>query len=50
MTYDERQEIEEWLTIIDKNSKRLERSIEMLKKKMDEYKCETTKNKTNSNT
>lgn len=48
MTYDERQEIEEWLTIIEKNSQRLERSIEMLKKKMDEYKCELPNNKLNT--
>lgn len=48
MTYDERQEIEEWLTIIEKNSQRLERSIEMLKKKMDEYKCELPNNKSNT--
>lgn len=48
MTYDERQEIECWLTIIEKNSQRLERSIEMLRKKLDEYKCETTEQ--NSNT
>lgn len=48
MTYDERQEIEEWLTIIEKNSQRLERSIEMLKEKLEKYKCETTKQ--NSNT
>lgn len=48
MTYDERQEIEEWLTIIEKNSQRLERSIEMLKKKMDEYKCELHNNKSNT--
>ena len=48
MTYDERQEIEEWLTIIEKNSQRLERSIEMLKKKMDEYKCELSNNKSNT--
>lgn len=48
VTYDERQEIEEWLTIIEKNSQRLERSIEMLKKKMDEYKCELPNNKSNT--
>lgn len=43
MTYDERQEIEDWLVIVEKNAQRLERSIEMLRKKLDEYKCETTK-------
>lgn len=48
MTYDERQEIEEWLTIIEKNTKRLERSIEMLKQKMTEYKCELPKGKSNN--
>ncbi len=48
MTYDERQEIEDWLVIVEKNAQRLERSIEMLRKKLDEYKCETTKQ--NSNT
>lgn len=48
MTYDERQEIEDWLVIVEKNAQRLERSIEMLKKKMDEYKCETTKQKPNT--
>lgn len=48
MTYDERQEIEDWLVIVEKNAQRLERSIEMLRKKIDEYKCETTKQ--NSNT
>lgn len=48
MTYDERQEIEDWLVIVEKNAQRLERSIEMLRNKLDEYKCETTKQ--NSNT
>jgi len=48
VTYDERQEIEDWLVIVEKNAQRLERSIEMLRKKLDEYKCETTKQ--NSNT
>lgn len=48
MTYDERQEIEDWLVIVEKNAQRLERSIEMLRKKLDEHKCETTKQ--NSNT
>lgn len=48
MTYDERQEIEDWLVIVEKNAQRLERSIEMLRKKLDEYKCETTEQKTNT--
>lgn len=48
MTYDERQEIEDWLVIVEKNSQRLERSIEMLRKKLDEYKCELPNNKSNT--
>ena len=48
MTYDERQEIEDWLVIVEKNAQRLERSIEMLRKKLDEYKCETTKRDSNT--
>ena len=48
MTYDERQEIEDWLVIVEKNSQRLERSIEMLRKKLDEYKCESPNDKSNT--
>ena len=47
MTYDERQEIEDWLVIVEKNAQRLERSIEMLRKKLDEYKCELPNDKSN---
>lgn len=42
MTYDERQEIEEYLTIVEKNSQRLDRSIRMLREKLNEFKCELT--------
>lgn len=48
MTYDERQEIEDWIVIVEKNAQRLERSIEMLRKKLDEYKCELPNNKSNT--
>ena len=48
MTYDERQEIEVYIGIIEKNCKRLERSIDMLKDKLDEYKCVLAKNEDDS--
>lgn len=47
MTYDERQEIEDWIVIVEKNEQRLERSIKMLRKKLDEYKCEPTNKDSN---
>ena len=41
MTYDERQEIEVYLDIIQKNCERLLRSIDMMRNKLGEIKCET---------
>jgi hypothetical protein len=43
MTYDERQEIEEYLRIVKRNCERLMRSIEMMQNKLGEIKCETDK-------
>lgn len=43
MTYDERQEIEEYLTIIDKNCQRLDRSVQMLKEAINKIHCELSK-------
>ena len=48
MTYDERQEIEVYLGIIEKNCKRLERSIDMPREKIDEYKCVLAKTEDDS--
>lgn len=39
MTYDERQEIEEYLSIIRKNCERLERSVEMMQKALGKIEC-----------
>lgn len=43
MTYDERQEIEEYLTIIKKNCERVMRSIEMMQTALGKIEC-TKKN------
>lgn len=43
MTYDERQEIETYIGIIEKTSKRLERDIEMLKEKLKKTPCHAEK-------
>lgn len=43
MTYDERREIETYLDIVEKNSKRLERSVEMLKQALEKIPCHTSK-------
>ena len=48
MTYDERQEIEVYFEIIEKNCKRLERSIDLLREKIDEYKCVLAKTEDDS--
>lgn len=41
MTYDERQEIDLYLAIVETNVKRLERSIETLKATLDKIPCQT---------
>ena len=43
MTYDERQEIEEYLRIVKRNCERLMRSIEMMQDKLGEVECRTDK-------
>ena len=43
MTYDERQEIEEYLRIVQKNCERTMRSIEMMRKQLGNIKCEIKK-------
>lgn len=45
MTYDERQEIEAYLVILEKNCTRLERSIRMLREQLDKCKLELKNNK-----
>lgn len=39
MTYDERQEIEEYLSIIRKNCERLERSVDMMQTALGKIEC-----------
>ena len=43
MTYDERQEIETYLGIIEKTCKRLERDIDLLKEKLKKIPCHAEK-------
>ena len=49
MTYDERQEIEVYLDIVSKNAQRLQRSIDMLKDKIDKCKCQINQKDENTN-
>lgn len=39
MTYDERQEIDQYMDIIEKNAERLIRSVNMLKEAVDKKEC-----------
>lgn len=39
MTYDERQEIDQYLDIIEKNAERLIRSVNMLRETVDKKEC-----------
>ena len=39
MTYDERQEIDQYMDIIEKNAERLIRSVRMLKETVDKTEC-----------
>ena len=44
MTYDERQEIAEYLDIVKKNAQRLLHSVELMQDSLGEMKCELSKN------
>lgn len=43
MTYDERLEIESYITMIERNAKRLERSVDMLKEALKKIPCHASK-------
>ena len=43
MTYDERQEIEEYLRIVQRNCERTLRSIDLMREQLGKVKCEISK-------